>query len=207
MGAIKDIGRRIELIPMDSQFHEITIGLYRLEGERPSFLVHTYSQIEGVESRLAFLRKAMIELAGLVEEDGLLSFPCCHEHHAAVRRAFLEAAKISDEQVVSRPLTTLDKKSGLTMRVSGLGNGLYEVTTEGEGKSPERRIKVVANGLAKLGEMHLVDGRDDQVEYPCKQVHDALTGLLLVRAPNVRALVREEEMVASRGVLAAPSQQ
>ena len=84
MGAIKDIGRRIELIPMDSQFHEITIGLYRLEGERPSFLVHTYSQIEGVELRLAFLRKAMIELAGLVEEDGLLSFPCCHEHHAAV---------------------------------------------------------------------------------------------------------------------------
>ena len=200
MGAIKDIGRRIELIPMDSQFHEITIGLYRLEGERPSFLVHTYSQIEGVEARLAFLRKAMIELAGLVEEDGLLSFPCCHEHHAAVRRAFLEAAKISDEQVVSRPLTTLDKKSGLTMRVCGLGNGLYEVTTEG-------RIKVVANGLAKLGEMHLVDGRDDQVEYPCKQVHDALTGLLLVRAPNVRALVREEEMVASRGMLAAPSQQ
>ena len=104
-------------------------------------------------------------------------------------------------------MTTLDKKSGLTMRVSGLGNGLYEVTTEGEGKSPERRIKVVANGLAKLGEMHLVDGRDDQVEYPCKQVHDALTGLLLVRAPNVRALVREEEMVASRGMLAAPSQQ
>ena len=37
--------------------------------------------------------------------------------------------------------------------------------------------------------------------------YDALLGLLLVRAPNVRAIVREQEMAASRGVLAAPSQQ
>ena len=37
--------------------------------------------------------------------------------------------------------------------------------------------------------------------------HGALIGLLLVRAPNVRAALREYEEVASRGTLAAPSQQ
>ena len=34
-----------------------------------------------------------------------------------------------------------------------------------------------------------------------------LIGLLLVRAPNVRAAVREAESLANRGVLSAPSAQ
>ena len=59
----------------------------------------------------------------------------------------------------------------------------------------------------KLAEMDEVSGTLDQVVFPCGQVHDALVGLLLVRAPNVRAVLREQEAVASRGVLAAPSQQ
>jgi hypothetical protein len=45
------------------------------------------------------------------------------------------------------------------------------------------------------------------VAFGCKQTHDSLVGLLLVRALNVRAVLREQEMTASRGVLSAPSAQ
>jgi hypothetical protein len=205
---ILNIGRRIELIPMDPHFHEISIGLYQQEGDTPKFIVHSYTSKAGADDRISFIRQAMVSLGGMTEDGDYLSFPCGHEHHAAVRRAFLEAGKLSpDAGLEPKPLSTLDRKSGLTLVVSSKGSGLYEVTAEGEGKNPDRRIKVAANGLAKLGEMHLVDGRDDQVQYPCSQDHDALTGLLLVRAPNVRAIVREEEMASSRGVLAAPSKQ
>tara|TARA_A100001037_G_scaffold296910_1_gene318111 strand:+ start:929 stop:1672 length:744 start_codon:yes stop_codon:yes gene_type:complete len=207
LAEITDIGRRIELISMDGHFHEISIGLYLQAGDPARFLVHTYSGLEGVADRVAFIRGAMVVLGGMTVDNGLLSLPCGHEHNAAVRRVFLEAGKLSDGPFESRPLETLDKKSGLTIKVESLGDGLYQVGAEGDCKGKERRIKVVANGLAKLGEAVLVEGRDDQVQFPCGHSHDALTGLLLVRAPNVRAIVREQEMAAARGVLSAPSQQ
>ena len=57
----------------------------------------------------------------------------------------------------------------------------------------------------KLGELREVEDLSDSIEFDCQQQHDALIGLLLVRAPNVRAALREAEMMASRGVLSAPS--
>ena len=192
---------------MDPHFHDISIGLYLVDEGTPKFRVHSYSTKEGAQSRIAFLRKAMVVLGGMEEDGDALSFSCGHEHNAAVRRVFLEAGKLSSGEVEAKPLHTIDKKSGLMMRANVLGDGLYQVTAEGDEKGKERRIKVVANGLAKLGEMVLVEGRDDQVQFACGQNHDALIGLLLVRAPNVRALVREQEMAAARGVLSAPSQQ
>ena len=48
MRRVVDIGRRIELIPIDPHFHDITIGLYRQQTvdattgkDFPVFLVHT----------------------------------------------------------------------------------------------------------------------------------------------------------------------
>jgi len=45
------------------------------------------------------------------------------------------------------------------------------------------------------------------VVFPCGRPHDELMGLLLPRALNARAALREEEMAASRGMLVAPSAQ
>lgn len=206
MGEIVDIGRRIELIPMDPHFHEISVGLYCQDGETPKFIAHSYSRKPGASERMAFIRDAMAVLGGMVQEGDTLAFPCGHEHNASVRRAFLEAGKLATgSELVEKTMSTLDKKSGLTIRVVPEGGGSYRVIAEGDAKSPERRIRVVGNGLAKLGEMALL--AEDQVRYPCGQDHHALTGLLLVRAPNVRAIAREQEMNMSRGVLAAPSQQ
>lgn len=210
MGQIVDIGKRIELVPMDPHYHDITIALYQQgEDDNPLFLVHTYSQMEGVQERIQFAIKTMTHLGDLVEDaNGLLQFPCGAAHQLACRRAFLESCKLPpSDSAEPRPLQILDKKSGLTITVTSLGDGVYQVGADGEGRRADRRISAIAGGLIKLGEMEEVDGTLDKVAFPCGHSHDALLGLLLVRAPNVRAIVREQEMAASRGVLAAPSQQ
>lgn len=210
MGQTVDIGKRIELVPMDPHFHDITIALYQQgQDESPLYLVHTYSQMNGTGERIRFVIETMMGLGNLIEEkNGLLRFPCGQAHQLACRRAFLESCKLSvNDAVEPRPLQILDKKSGLTITVNSLGDGIYQVQADGEGRRADRRISAIAGGLMKLGEMEEVSGTLDTVMFPCGSSHDALVSLLLIRAPNVRAIVREQEMAAGRGVLAAPSQQ
>ena len=208
MGEILDLGRRIEIVPMDVRFHDITVSLYRqLRNEEPTFVVHTYSRIEGTKQRIASIVNAMQLLGGMeLTSDGQLQFPCKESHEQACRRVFLEACKFSSNEAIEpRPLNVLDRKSGLNVTVTSVGAGVYDVGADGDAKGKERRISAIAGGLIKLGQM--VDERVDRVSFACRHPHDALVGLLLVRAPNVRAIMREQEMASSRGVLSAPSQQ
>ena len=217
MRRVVDIGRRIELIPIDPHFHDITIGLYcqqtvdaTTSKDSAVFLVHTYSYISGAAERIESVMQGMQILGGMLRTpDGLLYFPCNSVHEAACRRVFLEACKLaSNTPIDPRPLNILDKKSQLTITVDSTGKGIYRVTAEGEGRGTARRISAIAGGLMKLGEMESIEtDNKDTVAFACAQSHDALIGLLLIRAPNVRVVLREEEMEASRGVLTAPSQQ
>ncbi len=217
MQRIVDIGRRIELVPIDPHFYDITIGLYQQQSvdtttgkETPFFLVHTYSRVAGVADRIEEVRQTMQVLGGMLKTaEGLLYFPCGSAHQAACRRVFLEACKLTPgTRVERRPLWTLDKKSQLTVTVNSVGDGIYAVTADSEGRGAARRIAAIAGGLAKLGEMKDTGADNkDTVAFDCGHAHDALVGLLLTRAPNVRIALREEEMSTSRGVLSAPSQQ
>ncbi len=210
MGETLDIGRRIELVPLDAYFEEVSIGLYRQRDDAgPVYRVHTYSRRPGAEDRITAVVRAMEILGGMERDtDGRLRFPCGYEHNLAVKRVFLEACKLDPaEPPEPRPLEILDKKSGLRIPVVSEGGGVYRVTAHGEGKDRERRISFIAGGLMKLAEIDAVSGTRDRVVFPCGHAHDAMIGLLLVRAPNVRATLREQEMAASRGVLASPSQQ
>ena len=217
MGRIVDIGRRIELIPIDPHFHDITIGLYRQQivdpttgTAFPAFLVHTYSRMTGATERIAEIGRTMQTLGGMLKTpEGLLYFHCKDPHEAACRRVFLEAGKLaSNTHTEPRPLHILDKKSQLTITVDSTGNGTYQVSANGEGRGAARRISAIAGGLMKLGEMEEVaTDNNDTVRFGCGYSHDALIGLLLIRAPNVRITLRADEMSASRGVLSAPSQQ
>ena len=149
MGQTVDIGTRIELVPMDPHFHEITIGLYRQEYDgAPVYCVHTYSGRAGADQRIAFVSNAMVVLGGMAQTpDGLLRFPCGEAHELACRRVFLEACKLaSGGELKVRPLTIVDRKSGLNITVSRAGSGEYRVEAEGEGKDGARRIAAIAGG-------------------------------------------------------------
>ncbi len=188
-----DLGRRVELVSMDPHCHDISLALY-LEGHR--YRIHTYSRHEAAANRVAFLRAAMASMGAMQIVDGQLAFSCGGIHLAAVRRLFLTVAKLSTgaELPTPMPLETLDKKAGSMIQAQSLGNGEYRVPTEGP----------VKNGLRKLAEM---EDRGGTLAFPCGVSHDALIGLLLPRALNVRATLREEEAAATRGVLVAPSAQ
>ncbi|MDP6352845.1 MAG: hypothetical protein QF926_15165 [Alphaproteobacteria bacterium] len=213
MAHIQDLGRRIELLSMDGRFHDISIALYecRDRADRPAYRVHTYSGHDGADARIAWLTGAMGVLGG-VEATGddphLLRFPCGARHGRACKQLFLEACKLDPQDPPApRPLTIHDKKLDGTIRLESAGAGAYRVTAEGDGDRRDRRLAAVAGGLIKLAELDPSGDAEDQVAFPCGQPHDAMIGLLLVRALNVRSAIREREQAAARGVLAAPSAQ
>ncbi len=222
MTPISDIGTRIELVPMDGHFHDITVALYRqATAAGAGLLVHTYSNLDGAAERIDAIVDAMAVLAELADLPGTarrVHFPCGEDHDLAVRRAFLEACKLeSSEPLATAPLTIRDRKSGLMIEVDGLGEGQYRVRASGDDPEQQgpRRVGVIVNGLLKLGQMRRVSVAasatdvvtEDCVAFACGCSHDALVGLLLQRAPNVRAIVREQEAMAARGTLSAPSAQ
>jgi hypothetical protein len=106
-----------------------------------------------------------------------------------------------------KPLTVLDKKSGRNITAASQGGGRYQITADGPEDGKAARIDGVVGGLVKLAEVVLVEGSPGQFAFPCGSSHDALVGLLLPRALNVRAILREEESAGGRGLLVAPSQQ
>jgi hypothetical protein len=208
MGSTLDLGRRIELISMDPHYSNITIGLYeQMSGSAAEYVVHSYSGLAGVTARLQIVMRAMQVLGGLQMCEGRLRFVCSGRHQAAMRRTFLEACKLAEVPADPRPLQVLDKKVDRTFTARSLGGGIYEVAAEGPREGWAARAESIAGGLRKLASLDAVSGEPDRIHFACAQPHDAVVGLLLPRALNVRAALREQEMAAARGTLAAPSAQ
>jgi hypothetical protein len=208
---IDDRWRRVELISMDPHCSDISVGLYRAdEADGPVGLVHTYSSRPGASERVRFLAHAMAVLGGLEHEEEdegqQVSFPCRTWHASAAKRLFLEAAKQDPSvPVVPRPLEVPDTRSEQTIRIEPLGGGSYRVQADGVSGETPSRAPAIAAALVKLAQ--LTASENEQVSFPCGHEHDALIALMLLRAQNLRAAMREEEMNASRGVLVAPSAQ
>ena len=136
-----------------------------------------------------------------------LYFSCGDQHRLACKRLFIEACKLPNDIVCeTRPMSVHDKKSSSDIFLTFQNDGLYKVGTTGEGDTAKSRVEAVANGLRKLTDMSLGE-RSDEVVFDCGKRHDSLIGLMLVRALNVRAVLREENRAAEQGVLSAPSAQ
>jgi hypothetical protein len=209
MGATLDLGRRIELVSMDPHFRDITIGLYeQTRNGVPEYVVHSYSGLDGTPQRVGFVAQAMEVLGGLELADGHLRFSCGARHYLAVRRVFLEAAKMAPEATLApRPLAIVDKKLDRIVTVTRLEPGVYELSAAGPREAWASRVESIAGGLRKLAELEFIAGEPYRVKFTSGQIHDSLVGLLMPRALNVRAVLREEETAASRGMLVAPSAQ
>lgn len=209
MAILDDRWRRVELVSMDPHCSDISIALYRAEEDGgPVGLVHTYSSAPQARARAEALAEAMQVLGGLepAGEPAQVRFPCRTWHPLAARRLFLEAAKLDPAKPVEpRPLEVPDTRSAQTIRIEPLGSGRYAVRADTTGDEAPSRAPAIAAALAKLAELELSDG--EVVAFPCGHDHHALVAVMLTRAQNLRAALREEEMQASRGVLVAPSAQ
>lgn len=210
MAAIAQLGTRIELVSMDPHFRDISIALYeQARADRTGAIVHSYSSKEGTEGRLDEIVGSMLTLGGLDAPDGgerFVSFRCGSWHRAAARRAFLEACKLAgDTPAAARALEAADGRSGQSITIESLGSGRYRVHADGAADESASRAPAIARGLAKLTEAELED--ETTIAFDCGHEHDELVGLLLVRALNLRATLREEQTATAPSVLAAPSAQ
>jgi hypothetical protein len=208
-----ELGRRIQLHSMDPHCSDITVAVYEQPDEsgRPLFIVHSYSHKDEVGKRLEFLAEAMVQLGGMERASGAahgLRWPCGERHLAATKRLFLEVCKLSmDEALNPRPGTLHDPKLGADVSCTTRGQGRYEIVAEAEGSGVESRLKAICAGYLKLAEMERWQESETGVQFACGMSHDPIMNLLLFRAMNARAALREQDMMASRGVLAAPSAQ
>ena len=199
---------------MDPHCHDISISLYRETGEdgASGFLAHSYSGKEGAAGRLAFVMGAMAAMGGMGPAAGRpdrIAFACGAEHRAAVKRLFLEACKrATGSEVGALPMSIYDKKNDRTIDATNAGGGSYRLAAAG-GEADDkvaRRVDGMTRGLIKLAEME-AGAQAGEARFLCGVAHDELVGLLLRRALNVRAAMREAEAAAARGILAAPSAQ
>jgi hypothetical protein len=205
-----DLGTRVELVSMDPHCHDASIGLYRRETpDGPVAVVHSYSSWAGVGERLRFIARAMVVLGGLEpvdDADEAVRLPCRDWHNAALKRLFLDCFRVDPSATPQpRPLETPDTRSEQLIRVEALGEGRYRVHARNVPEGETSRAPAIARALVRLAQLAEVD--ETTVDFSCGCRHDALVGLLLVRAQNLRAALREEELTASRGVLTAPAAQ
>lgn len=212
MGQTLDLGRRVELQSMDNHCENISLGLYeRVTDAGPRYLVHTYSSLAGADARVAYLTDALRKLVGLENDDdvpGWLGFGCGGSHLKALKRVFLDACKLETGAPLNpKPLAAHDKKADCDLTVGSLGEGRYQIRAAVDQPQAAKRAVAVANGYIKLCEMELTSEENHEIAFTCGCGHDALMGMLLFRAQNVRASMREDETATARGVLASPSQQ
>lgn len=205
-----DLDHRIELVSMDRFCEDVTVALY-LVGDGAAATVHSYSSRAAVSARLDWLADAMQVLGGMrsAGDDGrTVAFTCRSWHELAARRVFLESCKVDPANpLVTRPLATNDARTGQFITVEPLGRGAYRVSAVAEDPTADSRAPAVAAGLVKLAALDTDPDDPTIVRFSCGAPHDELVGLLLPRAINVRAALRELEQAAGRGVLVAPSAQ
>lgn len=195
---------------MDPRHGDISVGLYLRDGDGgPLGTVHSYSSRTGTAERLAVIAATMRALGDLEKGgDVEVRFPCRTWHGAAAKRLFLESCKHDPATPTpSSPLEVPDTRSEQRISVIPGPGGVYDVRAEGATDEVPSRAPAIARAIAKLAQLEVRGEDETTVVFPCGQRHDQLVALLLGRAQNLRQILREEEMAASRGVLTAPSAQ
>ena len=151
---IAEIGRCLELVPMDPHFGGVSVGLYVKEGV---CTVWSFSRLEGVGDRLRAIRDQMVRLGGVEPVDGQgnqFVFPCGMIHVRPVKFLLTQAAtKSPDFAHPDGPMTIKDSKSALMLTVKGIQKEdrcAYHVSGEGEMRNPALRLRMVVAGFRTL---------------------------------------------------------
>ncbi|MCH7738737.1 MAG: hypothetical protein IIC93_01150 [Chloroflexi bacterium] len=184
---IEKYGRCLELIGIDPNFHDISVGLYLKDGIST---VWTFSHKDGVEKRLEEIRDQLVLKGSMEAVAGTTNqayFACGMFHDRPMRfllRNAVEKAPISEPD--TSPLTVRDIKSKLDMLATPGeedGQWVYRVSATGEFKRPEIRIRAMVGGFMRYGDLERIE--PDTASFQCKARHDALVRTLMPIARNV----------------------
>jgi hypothetical protein len=200
-GVIRRYGSCVELVPVDPHFHHITVALYVKDG---TCTVWTFSQKPGAQDRVEQVRDQLVAQGGLMPVEGThnqVRFPCGYFHRRAVKFLMARAVNWKPGQPPAEgPLSIVDTRSALTLIVEGRpekAGWVYQVSGEGEAPNLPARLRMVAAGFVRYGEMEKAG--DTEVTFPCGRRHDELVRLLLPYSRNVTAVENMMEAEAQRG--------
>lgn len=192
-------GHCLELVPMDPNFHNISVGLYVKNG---ICTVWTFSRKPGVEQRIEQIRDQLITLGGMEAVEGTSNqarFGCGILHERAIKFLMSQAVgKAPDYAPPQGDMSIKDSRSPLTIRVTGSRQAdkwVYTISGEGDAPNPAVRLRMVVAGFLRYGEMDKLS--DTQVAFPCGERHDALIRLLLPYSRNISSV---EGMMAAEAL-------
>jgi hypothetical protein len=192
-------GHCLELVPMDPNFHHISVGLYLKDG---ICTIWTFSHKPGVQERIEQIRNQLVALGRMQPIAGThnqVRFPCGYVHVRPVKFLLSRAVgKAPDYALTQGEMSIKDSKSSLTLQVTGKEqDGRWVYQTSGVGEAPNRamRLRMVVAGFIRYGEMDKVS--DTEVAFPCGARHDELIRLLLPYSRNISSV---ESMMAAEAL-------
>lgn len=198
---IEKYGQCIELVPLDPNFHDISVGIYFKDAVGT---VWTFAQTPGVKNRIERIRDQLAALGGLVPVCGShnqISFSCGELHRRPLKFLFMQAVEKSPRLKPSEgDITIKDLKSNLVLRADCENIGgryVYTIDADGEAKTKPMRIIAVTGGFVRYGEMEKLD--KNKVGFTCNQRHDELMRLIFYYARNVSGVQDMLEATALRG--------
>ncbi len=196
---VERYGKCLELVPMDPNFGNISVGLYVKDGV---FTIWTFSTKAGVEARIEKIRDQFVGLGGMKALEGThnQAIPSCSQLHVRPVKFLLNQAvgKAPDYEPPQGEMSIKDSKSPLLLKIEGEEHGdkwLYRVSGEGEAPNPGVRLRMVVAGFIRYGEMDKVS--DSEVMFPCGARHDGLMRLLLPYSRNISSV---EGMMAAEAL-------
>ena len=196
---ISEYGRCLELVPMDPNFHNVSVGLY-VKGSVCT--VWTFSRKDGVQERVEQVRGQLVALGGMEAVEGTHNqarFGCGQVHERPLKFLLSQAVgKAPDYAPPTGEMSIKDLRSPLTLVVTGGesdGRWVYRVAGEGEAPNPGARLRMVVAGFLRYGEMEKVGERD--VAFPCGARHDGLMRLLMPYSRNISSV---EGMMAAEAL-------
>ena len=196
---VEQYGKCLELVPMDPNFGNISVGLYVKDGV---FTIWTFSNKTGVEGRIEKIRDQFVALGGMKAREGTHNqalSPCSQLHVRPVKFLLNQAVgKAPDYAPPQGEMSIKDSKSPLTLKVEGEkhdGRWQYRVSGQGDAPNPGVRLRMVVAGFIRYGEMDKVS--DTAVTFPCGARHDELIRLLLPYSRNISSV---EGMMAAEAL-------
>ena len=196
---IEKYGNCLELVSMDPNFENISVGLYMKDGV---CTIWTFSSKAGVSARIEQIRDQLVTLGGVEAVEGTTNqvrFACGELHERAIKFLMSQAVgKAPDFAPPQGEMSIRDSRSPLTIKVSGAAQDdqyVYSVSTEGDAPNPAVRLRMVVAGFLRYGEMEKVG--DVEVAFPCGERHDALMRLLMPYSRNISSV---EGMMAAEAL-------
>lgn len=198
---IERYGHCVELVSMDPNFHDISVGLYVKDG---TVTVWTFSSVPGVEDRIRQIRDQLVAVGGMDPVEGTRDQArhLCGDVHRRVTRFLMMQVVEKDPRFAPAEgaMAVKDLRSDLTLRAEGREEGgrwVYTLDADGDDKLKGRRLLAVTSGLVRYGEMEKVG--ENRVVFQCGYRHDLLVRVLLPYARNVGGVQDLLEAAALRG--------